>query len=71
MSPDAAWTPRSDSGGNGQYTVEGEIAQLGSFASGTNRRGGLSGGIAKALALVLLVLTLGGLIAAVVGWLLQ
>lgn len=30
------WTPRDDSGGHGQYTVEGEIAQLGSFASGAS-----------------------------------
>ena len=66
MRPDARWTPQDDNGGHGQYTVEGQIAQLGSFASGASRRGGFLGGIAKALALLLLVLMLGGLIAAVV-----
>jgi hypothetical protein len=69
MSPDAPWTPQDDSGGHGQYTVEGEIAQLGSFASGANQRGGVVGAIAKALALLLIVLMLGGLIAVVVAWL--
>jgi hypothetical protein len=65
------WTPQDDSGGHGQYTVEGEIAQLGAFASGANRRGGVLGAIAKALALLLLLLTLGALIVVAVAWIVQ
>lgn len=64
-----AWTPRDDSDGRGQYTIEGELAQLGSFASGVARKGGLPGLMAKGLALLLVVLALGGLVAVVVAWL--
>lgn len=69
MTRQAGWSPHGDSDGHGQYTVEGEIAQLGSFASGANRRGGLLGLAAKALALLIVVLSLGGLVAVVVAWL--
>lgn len=49
----------SDSGSHGQYTVEGEIAQWGSFASGAAQRGGG----AKLVARIVIVVMLVGLVA--------
>lgn len=69
MSIPGAWVPHDDSGGHGQYTVEGEIAQFGSFASGAARRGGVLGATAKVLAVLLLLLSLGGLVVVVAAWL--
>ncbi len=49
---------RSDTDGHGQYTIEGEIAQIGSFARGAVERGGIAGLAARLVALVVLVLML-------------
>ena len=55
-----------DTGGHSPYTFEGELHQLGSFASAAARRRGVLGWAGRAAVWFLLLLSLGGVVGLVV-----
>jgi hypothetical protein len=57
--------PLDDTGGLSPYTFEGEMVQLGSFASAAARRQGVMGVVARAFVWFLLLMTLSVVIALV------